>query len=397
MEGNGTLLQLFLVFAAAKAAGEVFERLRQPAVVGELLAGVVLGPSLLGWVRPGATLETLSAVGVVMLLFLVGLETRASDLLKVGRTALLAAVAGVAVPFAAGYAYLATLGEPPSASLFVGAALVATSVGVTARVLSDAGLVSTRAARIVLAAAVIDDVLGLVVLAVVTGAAGGGVDVAHLGLVLGATGAFAGFQVLVAPRLVVRHAHLVERLRCSHAPLAVALAALLGLAALTEMLGLAAIVGAFFAGMAFADTRERWGLETHVRPIADFLVPFFFVTVGTHIDVRLLAQPAVLVPGLTLAAIAIATKVAGCGAGALGEGPRRALAIGVGMVPRGEVGLIVASAGLAAGVVTPGVYAMVVLATVVTTLVAPPLLPAVFARATSPLPAIPASSEAPAR
>jgi Kef-type K+ transport system membrane component KefB len=377
-EGAPALLQLFLVFAAAKAAAEVFERLRQPAVVGELLVGVLLGPSVLGWVRPGSMLDALAGVGVIVLLFAVGLETKASDLFRVGRTALAVAAVGVALPFALGFGFLLWMHQPPTVAMFVGAALVATSVGITARVLSDAGLISTRSARVILAAAVIDDILGLIVLALVTGVAEGGVDVRHIASILAATVAFVAFQVLVAPRLVARHGHHLARLRITRAPLVVALTVLLGLSALSDWLGLAAIVGAFFAGMAFAEAGEGWSLEAQTRPIADFLVPFFFVVVGMRVDVRLLADASVLVPGAVLAVLAVLSKVVGCGVGALGEGRRDALAIGVGMVPRGEVGLIVASAGLASGLLPSAVYAMIVAVAIVTTLAVPPIIPAVF-------------------
>jgi Kef-type K+ transport system membrane component KefB len=377
-ENGGVLLELFLVFAAAKLAGEVFERLRQPAVIGELLVGIVLGPSALGWIRGGGMLDTMATVGIVVLLFAVGLETRPSALFGIGKTALAVAAVGVVVPFLLGFGFVTLLGQPPAAAMFVGAALVATSVGITARVLADAGLISSRMASIILAAAVIDDILGLLVLAGVTGVAKGGVDVARLAVVLGTSAAFVAALVLIAPRLVARHGHRVEGLHSSRAPLAVALAILLGLSALSEWIGLAAIVGAFFTGMAFAESSERWELARQTEPIADFLVPFFFVVIGSRVDVRLLASPAVIVPGLALAALAVLSKVIGCGLGALPEGRRKALAIGVGMVPRGEVGLIVASVGLGLRLVPPGIYAMVVLVTVVTTVLVPPVMPALF-------------------
>jgi Kef-type K+ transport system membrane component KefB len=380
-ETGRILLELFIAFVAAKLAGELFERLRQPAVIGELVAGIVLGPSLLGWVRPDLVLETMASVGVIVLLFTVGLDTKVSDLRRVGVTAALVAGVGVIVPFVLGYGYLTLIGQPLTAALFVGAALVATSVGITARVLCDANLISSREAKIILAAAVIDDVLGLLVLAIVTGVAKGGVDVAHIATILALAVAFVAFQVLVAPRLVARNAHLIDRLRMGNAPLVVALTILLGLSALSERMGLAAIVGAFFAGMAFAETGDRWSLETETKPIADFLVPFFFVVVGTKVDLHLLVRPEVIVPGLVLALLAVVSKVVGCGAGAWREGWRSALAIGVGMVPRGEVGLIVASVGLSLGLVSSAVYAMVVFVTVVTTVVVPPLIPPLFRRA----------------
>jgi Na+:H+ antiporter len=380
-QAAGILLSLLVVFVAAKAGGEVFERLGQPAVVGEILAGVLVGPSMLGWFRMSAPLETVSTMGVIVLMFTVGLELRVSELFRVGRTALLVALLGVVLPFAAGYGFGALYGSPTPEALFIGTALVATSVGITARVLTDRGLLSTRAARIILAAAVIDDILGMVVLSVVVGSVNGGFDPLHLALVLGQVAVFVAFELLVAPRLVRSHGHLVDRLRIKDARLVTAIVVMLTMAALAEWIGLAGIVGAFFAGMMFAETGERWELDSAVRPLYVWLVPYFFAVAGSRVDLSVLVHPGVLVPGLLLTALAVVTKLVGCGFGAIGEGRRHALAIAVGMVPRGEVGLIVASVGLASGVVSPAVYGMVLLAVVVTTMIVPPALPRLFALA----------------
>jgi Kef-type K+ transport system membrane component KefB len=381
---TGILLSLLIVFVVGKVGGELFERMHQPAVVGELLAGIVAGPSALALFHSNATLQTVSTMGVIVLMFSVGLETRASGLFRVGRTAMLVAALGVVIPFGAGFAFGSAFGFSQPEALFVGTALVATSVGITARVLADKGLLSTRAASIVLAAAVIDDVLGMIVLSVVTGAVGGAFDPLHLLVVVAQVIAFIAFELLVAPRLVQKHGHYLERLRISNAPFVVAIIVMLGLAAAAEAIGLAGIVGAFFAGMMFAETSERWELDRKARPLYEWLVPYFFVLTGSQVDLAVLLRPEVLLPGLLLAAIALITKVIGCGLGALREGPRAALAVGLGMIPRGEVGLIVASVGLASRVVTPAVYGMVVLVVVISTLVVPPLLPGVFAWSSQP-------------
>jgi len=372
------LLSLLVVFVAAKIGGEVFERLGQPPVVGELLAGIITGPAMLGWFHTSVTLETVSTMGVIVLMFTVGLETKVTDLFKVGRTAMLVAVLGVIIPFAAGWGFGALFGFSTPEALFVGTALVATSVGITARVLADRGLISTKAARIILAAAVIDDILGMLVLSVVVGTVQGGFDPIHLLLVLAQVLVFIGFELFIAPRLVNKHGHHIDRLRSSHAPLVVALTLMLGLAVVSEWIGLAGIVGAFFAGMMFAETHDRWRLDREIRPLYTWLVPYFFVVTGARVDIAALIKPEVLLPGLLLTVIAIVTKVVGCGIGALGEGKLQALAVGVGMIPRGEVGLIVASVGLAAKIISPAVYGMVVLVVIVSTLVVPPILPAMF-------------------
>ena len=393
-ETGRILLDLFVIFAAAKISGELFERLKQPAVIGELIAGILLGPHALGWIGEGVTQETMATLGVVILLFVVGLETKASDLFRVGRTAAQVGILGVVLPFVLGWGYFTLIGEPTTVSLFVGAAMVATSVGITARVLAERGLISTRAAKIILAAAVIDDILGLIVLAVVSGIGEGGVDYLNVALIAAQAITFAAFTVFIAPRLVSKNTHLLDALRIRHAPFVVSLAIMLGLAALAEWIGLAAIVGAFFAGMTFAETRDRYSLEQQSVPLAEFLVPYFFVVMGTKVDVAQLMSADVLVPGLVLTALAIVSKIVGCGGASLREGRRHALAIGVGMVPRGEVGLIVASVGLAEGVVSSGVYATVVLMSVLTTLVVPPVLPGLFRAADAE--AEPSVSNAPA-
>lgn len=379
---SGIVLSLLIAFLAAKLGGELFARLGQPEVVGELVAGIVAGPAALGLIHPNATLTTVSTMGVIVLMFTVGLETRAPELFRVGRTAAAVAVLGVIVPFAAGYGFAAAYGFARPEALFVATALVATSVGVTARVLADKGLITSRSARIILAAAVVDDILGMLVLTVVNEVATGRApSAAHLAVVAVEVVAFVAFEVLLAPRLVRRHGHLLDRSRIPNAALVVSIVLMLALAALSEAIGLAAIVGAFFAGMMLADTPERHRLDHSMRPLSAWLVPYFFVMAGAQVDIRSLAAPAVLVPGLILAVVATLSKVIGCGVGAIGEGRDVALAIGVGMVPRGEVGIVVVSAGLAAGVVTQPVYAMVVLMVALTTLIAPPFLPGLFARA----------------
>lgn len=373
-----SLLNLFIVFVAAKIAGEVFERLRQPAVIGELLAGVVLGPFALGWVREDAALEVVATLGVVVLMFYVGLETRRSEILRVGRAGLAVGTLGIILPMGCGYAFGQALGLGWAESLFIGTALVATSVGITARVLSDRGLLSTRLARIIVAAAVVDDVLGLLVLSVASGAAKGSLDIGRISLVGLEAIAFVAAIIVVLPWLVVKSEAVLERFHISNAPFAVAVASMLLFAAVAESIGLAAIVGAFFAGMGFAEGPDHWELQAKTEPLYEWLVPFFFVLMGARVEVALFADPEVLLPGLGLVVIAVTTKVVGCGLAVANHGPRAALAVGVGMVPRGEVGLIVAAMGQALGVLSAPVFAMVVLVVAATTLVVPPLLPALF-------------------
>ncbi len=377
-EALSTLVGLLVVLLAAKVAGEIFERLNQPAVIGELLAGMLLGPFALGWIETGTALQVASLLGVTVLMFYVGLETKAGELFHVGRTALIVGTAGVVLPLLAGFGFGRALDLSTPEALFVGTALVATSVGITARVLSDRGLVSTRLARIILAAAVIDDVLGMLVLSAVSGTVGGGLDLAALAWVGTRAVVFIGASVVLAPKAVSwagRHFH---RARISNAPFIIAIAAMLLFSVVAEQIGLAAIVGSFFAGMAFSEGPEEWRLVEKVHPLYDWLVPYFFVAMGAAVDVKLFFTPAVLIPGLVLTAIAVVTKVVGCGLGVANEGWRTALAIGYGMVPRGEVGLIVVAVGTGLGIVSPAVSAMVIMVVIASTIVVPPLLPALF-------------------
>jgi len=382
----GVLTDLLIIFAAGKLAGELFERMRQPAVIGELIAGIIIGPGVFGLVHPDATVATVSTMGVIVLMFAVGLETRPADLLKVGRRAFFVGALGVIVPLACGFLYALTLGNGTPEALFIGTALVATSVGITARVLADRGLVSTMMARVILAAAVIDDVLGMLVMAVSIGLGAGQVDVVSLAVLLLEVAIFVGVSIFVAPRLVARHAHLLDKLRIPNAGLIVVLVVMLGMAALSETIGLAGIVGGFFAGMIFAETGDNWELNRQVRPLYEWLVPYFFVVSGMQLQPALFADASVLLPGLVLVAIAVATKILGCGLGALGLGWRSMVAIGIGMVPRGEVGLIVAATGLSMGVLSTSSYAMIIMVVVVSTLAVPPLLARAFPWAMGALP-----------
>ena len=275
------LLELFVIFVCAKVCGEIFEKLSLPAVVGEILAGVILGPYAAGLVTPSGTVESLAEIGAIFLLFTVGLEIRPQELIRVGRQALTVAASGVAFPFLLGFGYLALRGAPLHESIFVGAAMVATSVGITARVLSDLGALNSRVARIILGAAVFDDILGMVVLTVVTGlAAAGTIRWWHLGVLLVEALGFAVFMILVGPRVVHRMRPGLQRMSTQNAPLVLSLALCLGLSVAATKIGMAAIIGAFFAGLVFADYSPEWNLHPRINAITELLAPFFFFVMG---------------------------------------------------------------------------------------------------------------------
>jgi Kef-type K+ transport system membrane component KefB len=372
------LLELFAVFVSAKVVGEVFERFHLPSVLGEILAGIVLGPYALGLIQSSNIIYSVAEVGAIFVLFSAGLQISPGDLIRVGGKAMQVAVAGVVVPFVLGFVYMKLRGDASSEAVFVGAAMVATSVAITARVLADLHVLSTRTARIILGAAVFDDILGLVLLAVVGGFAHGGrPQWPHLAVLTGEAAGFALFMMFVAPRIVRRIEPGVEQLSTQNASFVVALAICLLLSWLAARIGMAAIIGAFFAGLVFADYAPQWNLVPRVAGITEFLSPFFFFAIGARLNIKLFTG-AVLWAAAIVSLLAIISKIIGCGLPLLGEGWGMALRVGVGMLPRGEVALIVALVGLQSGIVLQSTYAIVVFMTAVTTLIAPPVLRYLF-------------------
>jgi len=372
------LLELFAIFVTAKMMGEVFERLRLPGVLGEILAGIGLGPYALNWIAPTDTIHSVAELGAIFVLFSAGLEISPRSLINVGRRSLIVASAGIVVPFILGFVYMKLRGDASTEAIFVGAAMVATSVGITARVLADLRVFSTRPAQIIMAAAVFDDILGMVLLAVVASLASPtGLEMWHIGVLMAEATAFAVFMIFAAPRIVGRMRPQMEKLSTQNASLIIALAICLALSWLAAKIGMAAIIGAFFAGLMFADYSPQWNLLPRVGGITEFLAPFFFFTIGTRLNLQLLSGN-VLVAAVVISLLAIVSKVAACGLPFLSEGWPMVLRIGVGMMPRGEVALIVALVGLQSQIVTPATYAIVVFMTAATTLLAPPLLRLLF-------------------
>ncbi len=375
---DSLLLQMFTIFVWAKVFGELFERLRLPAVLGEILAGVVLGPYATRFVLPGDTINSIAEIGAVFLLFTVGLETAPSDLIRVGRLSLRVAIAGIILPFAMGYLFLRMNREPNHEAIFVAAAMVATSVGITARVLRDMNVHKSRTAQIILGAAVFDDILGMLLLGVlVSTVSTGGIQYVHLGLVTVEAVGFALFMIYVAPRVVDRLEPGIQQMQTQDAPLVLALALCLGLSVAATRIGMAAIIGAFFAGLAFADYSPRWNLEPRAQAINQFLAPFFFFTMGSRLDLSVFSRSVVML-ALALSALAVISKIVGCGLPLYREGWRSMLQVGVGMTPRGEVALIVALIGLQMNMISQRAYALVIVMTAVTTILPAPFLRMLF-------------------
>jgi Kef-type K+ transport system membrane component KefB len=378
MEVGTVLLHVLVVLVAAKVGAEASERLGQPAVLGELVLGVLVGPSVLGLVGHDQVLAVLAELGVLLLLLQVGLETELADLLKVGRPALTVAVVGVALPLGLGWLALRATGLAGGGrhvELFLAASLTATSVGITARVFGDLRGLARAEARTVIGAAVADDVLGLVILAVMARLTSGGSagPTPRLLLAGGAAVAFLLAGVGAGVRLAPPLFHAIERLARSDGTLiALGLAFALGFARLADLVGLAPIVGAFMAGVVLARSRTRGAIGDSLAPIAHVFVPVFFLQIGIDAGVGELLQPRRLaLAGLLLAVAVVGKLLAGVAVAGSGMDP---VLVGVGMLPRGEVGLIFASLGLRTGVLDAGAYGALLLVVLLTTFATPPLL-----------------------
>ena len=386
-ETTGILIDLFVIFAAARVGGELFVRLHQPAIVGEVLAGVIIGPHALGLIgAPDGELielfgdresaeealhivfDVIAELGVVILLFFVGLQTGLDELLAVRNRAVTVGALGVAVPFALGFAFMYAAGRSDVESAFVATAMVATSVGITARVLSELGVLNSDEARIILGAAVVDDILGLLLLAIVSSWGENDFDVLELGLTALGAIAFVVFAALVGRQVIQRYSLHLSQLRVQNAPFLVAMTLMLGLSALAGVIGLAAIIGAFLAGLMLAEADERFELERQAESVYAFLVPFFFVIIGTQVDLGAFADAEVLAIGAGVTALAVGGKLAGGVIASRGLPGRSQAIVGVGMVPRGEVGLVVAGIGSGIGAVTDEMFAVVVFMSIATTL-----------------------------
>ena len=365
---------LAIILIVAKVASEFFERIHVPAVLGEIVAGIVIGPSMLGLIDPSDAMRILAEIGVIILLADVGLEMDLKELRRVGRASMLVAILGVVLPMSSGVLAGSLLGESLNASLFLGAALAATSVGITARVFGDLRALSSTEARIVLGAAVADDVLGLVILTVVTRiVVQGSVDVAG---VISTIGLAIGFLVIagaVGLTLVPRLLAWVGNRAVSPATVGVLAAGItFAFSAAASSAQLAPIIGAFVAGTALARTDHHDRIARDFKALGSIFIPVFFLQIGIDTDVTKFFSGHVLIVAAVLTVIAIVGKMLAA-VGAWGTNTDKLL-IGIGMVPRGEVGLIFASIGVSVGVFQEDLYAVVLLVVLLTTVVAPPLL-----------------------
>ena len=371
---------LLIIIIVARLAAELAELIKIPAVLGEIIAGIIIGPSALGLIDPIKNLDVanmvllLGEIGVILLLFQVGLEMDLGEMAKVGKPALLVALIGVLVPFAAGFGVACAFGESGKISLFIGAALTATSVGITARVLGDLRALALRESRIVLGAAVADDVLGLIILTVVVkvvteGSISASVVFETIGLALGFLVITGLLAIYVIPKAFTR----IDRVaKSSTTIVAVSFALMLAFSLLANQAKLAFIIGAFMAGLAVGRSQQHERIAEGLNPLGHIFIPVFFASIGINADLDAMFQPSVLALATVLTVVAIIGKlIAGFG---IGRSPGDKLLIGIGMIPRGEVGLIFASIGLSKGILDDELYGALLLMVLVTTLITPPLL-----------------------
>ena len=402
------LFTLTVIFILARFGSILFGKFGLPGLIGEIIMGIIIANVgggafmrdvlCLDLVAEGGVYEVVyvfAELGVIFLLFSVGLETKVKDLLGSGKAAMLTAVLGVVLPFIAGLGLILALGGYDlNSAMFMGAAMVATSVGITARIIKDMKLMDVKESRIIIAAAVIDDVLGMIVLAIVQGmsASGGDLNIVDLAIIIAKAVLFVlvaiGIAKYIVPKIYdyfdERHRKIIAQGKVPYTTnkLILAIIVCLFMAYLAEYIGLAGIIGAFLAGMMFANYAWEWDLDHKIEAITSFMITFFFVNVGLQVNIESLADMTVIVLGIIVILLALVTKYIGCGLGArLGDKTVDKSSfniIGVGMMPRGEVGIIIASIGLISGVMDPELYTVVVMMSVATTIIAPPLLSILF-------------------
>lgn len=380
---QGFLLALVATIVATQLLGYAATRIGQPAVLGELVAGVLLGRSVLGVLHPGdPAVAAFAELGVLILLFQIGLHTNLRALLAVGGTAAAVAIAGVILPFVGGYLALHALGLGTVAALVGAAALTATSVGISARVLGELGLLETPDGQVVLGAAVLDDVVGLIILSVIAGlTAGDAPSTLHVAKVAGVAIGFVAAALLVGSRAVPPVLARLAAIEGANVVALIGLGIAFLLAWLADRAGSAMIIGAFAAGVVVHPTPEREAIERDAHVLGALFVPVFFASVGAAVDLHALLDPRSLLVGGALVVVGIAGKVAAGYAPWWHQGNK--LLVGVAMVPRGEVGLIFAQMGLAASAIDAGEFGAIMLMVLVTTFVTPPVL-ALLARRASP-------------
>ena len=375
MEAGNLLFYFFIIFSSAKVLGEICVRLRMPPIIGELMAGVLLGNYVLGVIdNSNHVLMSFAEIGVVFLMFHVGLEIRVKDLFAVGRTAILVGILGVIFPLVMGLVSVLLVGYEFVESLFIATAILATSVGISVKVLKDLGLIKHKVAYIVLGAAVLDDIFALIVLALVKGLARGEFQTLEFSLLVMESIAFVGFLMWWGPKLAASSRRWIERLNIPEGPFVLSVILCLGLAELADVIGLAAIIGSFMAGIVIDELAGVYDLENKVKYVNEFFLPFFFVMMGAHLDPSAFLEPRLLFLILLVTAVAVLSKMIGAALACWKNDWKTRIQIGVCMVPRGEVGIIVGLVGLSLHTITQEIYTVVLGMSLLTTLITPPLI-----------------------
>lgn len=375
------ILSLALILIFTKLAGDLSVRLGQPSVLGKLIVGVILGPALLNWVPKSDFIHYMAEIGVLLLMFIAGLETDLDQLKKNWKAAFAVAVGGVILPFIGGYGAAIGFGMTQTHALFFGLLFCATSVSISVQTLKDMNQLSSREGTTILGAAVVDDVLVVVLLAVMMSLLGTGAGDISISLLIGKKLLF--FVIIIAAGwfLVPRIMKWMEPLKVTETVITAGLIICFGFSYFAEWMGVAGIIGAFAAGIAISQTSFKHEVESKIEPIAySIFVPVFFVSIGLNVTFDGVGSQIWFIVVISL--IAIVTKLLGGGAGALltGFDRKSSVAIGAGMISRGEVALIIASTGLASGLLDSEYFTSVVIMVIITTLVTPPLLKITFSR-----------------
>ncbi|MEI7986164.1 MAG: cation:proton antiporter [Armatimonadota bacterium] len=373
MEHTSALTAIFIAFIAAVIGGEIAMRLKMPSVVGQIFGGIIIGKSVLNWIAPESTpvIIELGELGAAFLLFSVGLETPFAKIGKVGKEALIVAVLGVIIPFIVGFGWAHFSGLPNAESIFVATAFIATSAGITAKVLQELGVIDKKYSQVILGAAVIDDVLAMLVLSVVSSVSTGkGVNPLAIALVIVQSLGFIFIMATVGRRLAKSKGQMLDKPLSPLSPWSLSIALCIGVAVLSNMLGLAAIIGAFLVGMVLAETDYRDWIHEKVIDLNEFIVPFFFISAGLSVDIMAFKSLPAIGSLLLISILAIVGKFVGAWLGAKQD---RTM-VGVGMVPRGEVGIIIAGLGFQFKVIGKDVYSLLVGMSLITSIVAAPVM-----------------------
>lgn len=374
-----TLLKIVLILLLARFGGWIFERIKQPAVLGELVVGMILGPSILGWVihEQEPIIVFLAEIGAILLLFTIGLESNIYQLVKVGITSTLVAFIGVVTPMLLAYLYFISQGYTGGVAIFVGGVLTATSVGLTMRVLRDLGKLNTKEGKIVLGAAVIDDVLGLIVLSLVIGIIGsGGISIGNVAAITIIAAIFLVGSLYLGIKFMPFLYKIVHRMEIRRTFVISSFMFALFLGFIANSIKLATIVGAFAAGLILERTEHKEHFKQKMVPVADLFIPIFFVMAGVLMDFSAFMNAKNWIPIIVILVIAVIGKIA-AGLGAFGTKARK-LAIGIGMIPRGEVGLIFAAYGITNKIINAELYSILIAVVLLTTFITPPFLKRVF-------------------